>query len=339
MDLPLLSRQGVKPNLDIYVNSVTAASITSGGVSSSAYNPGMVLLGSGTQTVALAATVGGGNISYSAVQDKVIVSGVTGGICGSSVNGSTWLSLTTGVSNATIHYSPDLALWVAIDGSGTAISTSPTAVDATWTSRTASGTAFLINRIFWSSYFGRFYTGSSNATQRIIQSQDGITWSTQISSRDMYDIAFSPTLNRLVCVGNLGPQYSDDGKTWVACVQTNAMSDVTWSSHWKCFVALPRNAPLGIIWRSVDGVTWTSTVTSFTTNLRAIIWIPELTCFVCTGDNDVNWISADGFTWRKLMVTVTALASYGNLFISQWGMYISSGIGQFVRVSPKLYTL
>jgi hypothetical protein len=340
MDLPLLSRPTIfKPGMDIYVNSVTSGAITSGSVSSGAFNSGMVLLGSGTQTLALAASVGGGNLSYSAVQDKVIISGITGGICASSVNGSTWLSLTTGVSNAIIQYSPELALWVALDSSGTAISTSPTAVDATWTVRTASGTAFSAGRIFWSSYFGRFYTGSSNTVQRIIQSSDGITWSTQASTRDMYNMAFSPTLNRLVCVGNSGPQYSDDGKTWTACVQTNPMGDVAWSSHWKAFVAIPRGSPLNIIWRSVDGVTWTSTATSFANNQRALIWIPELTCFVSAGDSDVQWISPDGYTWRKLMVTVTTLASYGNIWIPQWGQYISSGIGGFIRTSPKIFTL
>lgn len=350
MDLPLFTRSGTKPGLDIYVNSVNAKtfSVTEsaeikgnlnilGSIASTNLSPGQILFASGTQSIALTGTQGGGNIVYNPTFDRLILSGVTGQPASSSSNGSTFTVLTTGVTNSLIGYSPTLAIYTCINSSGTAISTSDSGLDGSWVVRAVAPSAFSASRIFCSTYFGRFYTGAADVARSIFSSTDGITYATQASARDMSGMAFSPTLNRLVCVGSLGPQYTDNGTTWIPCTQTNAMSDVCWSPEWKCFVATPKNAPLNIIWRSTNGIIWISSPNSTFVNMRAICWCPDLMCFVISGDNDVHFVSQDGYTWRKIQVTVSGLSAYVNTYIAQWGMFIAAGIGSFVRVSPKVF--
>lgn len=361
MDLTLLTSPSTnKPWLNIFANSVTANSVTASGVqnftgdvdmkqdlrvagyfNSAGLSPGAILISSGTQTIAIPAGTGGENITYNPLLDKVTISGLTGtNTAFETINGATYAQLTTPFSNPFIEYSPQLNIYACIDGNGTAVYTSVNASSGAgnYTLRPSVTTPFNSFFLKWIPFFGRFYTSSSDTARQVYSSTDGITWATQASTRLPYNFAFSAKLATLVAVGDGGTQYTKDGVTWLPGSTAAKMSDVVWCDLYDCFVAIPRAAPLGIIWRSVDGINWTSTVTGFTTNIRSLVWSDDLTLFIAAGDSDVMWISQDGFNWKRVQLVTSALASYGAIYIPRWGMYISSGIGLFVRVSPKLFT-
>ncbi len=359
MDLRILTAPTIlKPDVNLYANSVTAGTITAvntlnvtnlevkgdllvdGSFQSAGINAGNILLSGSTQNVALPAGTNGGTLAFNNTLNKLITSGVSGAnTAASTLDGSTWTQLTTPFANPAIAYSPSLNVYTGLDGSGNAVYTSPTAVNGSWTIRPVAPAAFDISNIFWSSFFGRFYTNSSNAVARVSSSLDGITYTNAASSRDAIQFAFSPLLSRLVAVGGLGPQYSDDGKVWTPSPSSVVpMSSVCWSDFWKCFVAIPRTGVLTNVWRSTDGITWTSTTgfPGFGGNLRSIVWIEELMVFVVCGDSDVQFISQDGLLFQQNQNTPGG-AKYGNTYVSRWGMYVATGIGQDARVSPKLY--
>jgi len=358
MDLRILTSPTIlKPDVNLYANSVTAGTITAvntfnvadlevkgdllvdGSFSSSSINVGNVLLSSGTQAVVLPVGTGGGTPSFNTVLDKLIFSGLVGAnTAASTVDGATWLQLTTPFANPSIQYSPSLNIYTGIDNSGTDVYLSPTAVDLSWVAQAPSGTAFATSYLEWVPFFGRFYANSADLARRIISSTDGSVWATQVSARDSLSIAFSPLLSRLVAVGSVGPQYTDDGKTWFPSASTVSMSHVCWSPFWKCYVATPRGAPLDKIYKSVDGINWTNTVgfPGYTDDLRTIVWSEEMMVFVAAGDVDAQFISQDGLLWRQSQL-VPAGDKYGNTYISKWGMYAASGIGGFVRESAKLF--
>ena len=364
MDLPILTSPTTnKPWLNIYANSVTANTLTAvtslvvpsltvsgneeikgdllvrGVAGSSNYNGGLLAMSSNTQTVA---TAGGSasQLTFNPTLNKLTCSGVAGaGLCFDTINGSTLVALVTPVANLGIEYSPNLNIYTAIDVQGTAVYTSATATAGSFVLQAPAASAFEVFSIKWISQFSRFYTGAADVANRVYQSTDGITWTKQVSTRIPYDFAYSPLLSRLVSVGNNGPQYTDDGKTWIVGNTAQAMSSVCWSDYWKCFVASPRGAPLTNIYRSVDGINWTSTTgfPGFAGNLRSITWNQDFMIFTATGDNDVLFVSQEGLLFKQVQVVATAMASYVSKWIDKWGLFFSAGIGGFVRVSPKRF--
>lgn len=340
MDLTLLtSKTTNKPWLDLFANSITVNNITSNGISTPGVNQGMILLATGTQLLSLSANTGGGAVAYSQSQNKVILSGANAKLPVSSSNGVTWTSLNTGISpGPVIGYSPSLNLYTCVNGAGTEISTSPTAVDGTWTVRTPFPVNFSADKLQWIPELGRYYCGCSNATSKIASSTDGINWEQQSTDRENRGVAYSPTLKRLVAVGANGTQYSDDGKTWVTTGGTTAsMASVTYSPYWKEFVAIPYIASPGRLYRSTNGINWSFSTTPFAANLRSIIWIEDLMVYVICGDNDTFWVSSDGRTVRKIQTPGGTEAFYGSGYIPQWGLYIAGGISDKIRISPKLF--
>lgn len=363
MDLPILTAPTTnKPWLNIYANSVTANTLTAvtslvvpsltvsgnmevkgdllvdGYSASTQFNGGFLAMSSNTQTVAVPAGTGGNQLTFNSTLNKLTASGIAGAAtCFDTINGSTLVTLATPIASLAIEYSPDLNIYTAIDIGGTAVYTSPNATAGSFILQAPAPSAFAANNVQWISYFGRFYTCSADLANRIYQSTNGITWSKQASTRDVFNFAFSPLLNRLVAVGAGGPQYTDDGKTWIVANTAQAMSNVCWSDYWKCWVATPRGAPLTSVYRSVDGIIWTSSVgfPGVAGNLRSITWIQDYMLFVVAGDSDVLWISQNGLAFRQVQVVATTMASYGAIYIPKWSLWFSSGIGGFVRVSPK----
>lgn len=363
MDLPILTSPTTnKPWLNIYANSVTANTLTAvtslvvpsltvsgnmevkkdllvdGYSASTQMNGGFLAMSSNTQTVAVPAATGGSQLTFNTTLNKLTCSGIAGvATCFDTTNGSTLAALATPVASLVIEYSPDLNIYTAIDQGGTAVYTSTNATAGSFVLQAPAPSAFAANQVTWISYFGRFYSCSADAANRVYQSTDGITWSKQASTRDIFGVSYSPLLQRLVAVGAGGPQYTDDGKTWIVGTTAQAMSAVCWSDYWKCWVASPRNAPFTSVYRSVDGINWTSSVgfPGFAGNLRSITWIQDYMLFVVAGDNDVLWISQNGLTFRQVQVVTAPMASYGQIYIPKWSLWFSSGIGGFVRVSPK----
>ncbi len=347
MDLPIFTNPTTnKPWLNIYANSVTANTLSGTDlktdyISTKAFNCGTVLLATATQAIVAPVGANGAVFAFNPALNKLTISGVAGvNACFDTTDGgATLTTLVTPAPNFSIQYAPELNLYTAIDGAGTAVYTSPDATVGSFVLQAPSTGTFDTNQLRWIPYFMKFYTGCSDPGTKVISSTDGITWVPQVSLRGIYDLAFSPLLNRLVAVGNEGPQYSDDGKTWTPSATTRKMSSVCWSDFWKCWVASPRQAPRDEVYRSVDGINWTVHVfyPGYGGDLRSIIWIQDLMVFVMSGDNDTLLVSQDGLTFRPVQLVVSGLSSYGSTYVNKWGSYISSGIGGFIRVGPKLF--
>lgn len=357
MDLPILLKPTTnKPGLDIYVNSVNANSFSISGssefkgnlsvlgsLSSSNYSPGEVLIGSGTQSIAVVAGTGGGSFCYNRLLNKAIGSGLSGvNTAFSTTNGfSTMTQITGPSSNPTICYSPELNIYTCIDGAGTAVNTSTDAI--TWTARPALPVTAGSYDIVWIPQVSQFFTTS--VTGSVLSSFNGITWFNTANARLPYTFAYGTTaagVGRIVAVGDGGSSYSDNGGTsWLpsALAASTKMSWVCYSPHWKRWCAVPRTGTITSIFNSVDGINWVQTtgVTAFTGNTRTICWCQELMVYVAAGDGDLICVSQDGYTWRKVQTSGTGPASYGCKWIPEWGQFVCGGISGYVRVSPKLW--
>ena len=238
-------------------------------------------------------------------------------------------------TQATIEWSPSLALFSSIVQGGTGVATSTNGTG--WTAQTGvSHTGFLASgddsRIKWSTTFSRFYIGSvSTGTFAIYSSTDGITYTLQSSNRTA--IAFDESSSMVVAVGDNGPQYTTDGVTWQNGNIATGMAGVAYSSTLGLWVATNRTGNTNA-YTSADGINWT-TVSGVLTVFRGITWIPTLQVFVVFGDSGMQ-VSTNGTTYQKVYAP-GALARYGGRYISEWGMLITVGNSTQVLTTPKRF--
>jgi len=192
------------------------------------------------KAVALPNGVFGGDISeFNPILTKVIISGTGGTNTAGSTSdgGATWLQLTTPFANPGIEYSVELNIYSGLDIGGTAVYTSVSGVDGSWVIGTPYiGPGTFSNGPTYIPEFLSFYTSTTDLNFRVAVSTNGSVYTPQASTRDFIDMAYSPILKRLVTVGNFGPQYTDDGKTWINATSTAVMSEVCYSNFWKKFV-------------------------------------------------------------------------------------------------------
>ena len=281
--------------------------------------------------------IGGTIITYCNTRDEVIQSGLAGVTTSAlTTNGSDWGPIATPISNPSIMWSPTLNIYSVINGAGSDVYTSP---DCTvFTIGTPFVPGFFINSGFmWSTVFNKFISSTADVNNYICDSSDGVTYTSRASTRVVQKFAESPKLGRLIAVGDNGAQYTDDGKTWIPCVQIFSASAAAWSDTFDCFVTIPRNGTKTECWRSSDGITWTVTNPfSGLNNLRALTWGQDLGLFVAGGDDSYVAFSQDGYTWRRAEVG-GLIDSYGAEYITTWGQYMLVGIGGFVLTNGKRF--
>lgn len=129
-----------------------------------------------------------------------------------------------------IEYSPSLALWVGVGGSG-AIYTSPDLV--TWTSRTSNTTQYLYS-VRWSSSLSLFVaTGSSSA---IVTSPNGTTWTVRTPATTAQSLYCCDWVNGYFVISGYGiAQYSANGTSWSNLTITG------WSSSYLTTIKFVNN--------------------------------------------------------------------------------------------------
>jgi hypothetical protein len=130
------------------------------------------------------------------------------------------------------------------------------------------------------------------------------------ASRVPYGVAYSPSLNILVAVGNTTGSasyfaYSTNGTTWTDSVSTTAsrvFRSVAWSPELEIFSAVGnRNFAY-----STDGITWTDAPLQLPSgyNNESVAWSPELEMFVAVGASgspiqSLFCYSYDGIEWTE----------------------------------------
>jgi hypothetical protein len=342
MNLDLLTdgEPDTKPWLPIVCDSVDCLRINSkypATASDNSWNGALAVVPTVISN-ALPVGTGGNVLSHSTARNEVVLSGLAGANTAAvTTDGVVWAQVISPTTNTTIMWSPTLNLYSAIDGAGTAVYTTPDLV--VYTIGTPFPSVFQGGDFFWSDLFNKFLVGSVAAGNRICDSVDGKNYIPRVATRNVQGFAESKSLGRIVGVGDLGAQYSDDGVVWTNVTQVFSAADVDWSDTYGCFVTVPRLGTRTECWRSKDGITWTVTTPfSGLVNIRTMTWSQDMGLFFAGGDGSYVAFSMDGLTWRRAIVP-GAVASYASIYVREWGQYILGGISLFVLTNGPRFRI
>lgn len=246
-----------------------------------------------------------------------------------------------------VDWSPTLNLFVAVSstviGASQRVMTSPDGI--TWTTGTAP--TFGWSTVLWVPELALFVAVSRATTttvNRVMTSPDGFAWTqrtvpTSAQNLRLLDMAWSPSLGRLVAVGQNGGVtnggndvvYSPDGINWTQAASVAAggvnptLASVRWSAAESQFVAGTNSAP-GRIRTSPDGITWTTTGASVDTVL-ALAYSPALDRWFAAGQTStVGYTSPDGSTWTNQTLPSGAASAWGEAeWLSAQGKFMIVG--------------
>lgn len=186
----------------------------------------------------------------------------------------------------------------------------------------------------WSQELGRAVAIARGGTNRVMWSDDGITWTSASASnnRDWRRAVWADTLRLFVAVAFDGAaagqvMTSPDGITWTdrTSSQANAWRGLAWSRELGLLVAVAGTGTNRIM-TSPDGITWTNRNAPQANTWSGVIWSPELTLWAAVSTDGTNRVmtSPDGFAWTSR--NAAAANSWSDV---SWGAYA----GVFVSVS------
>lgn len=210
--------------------------------------------------------------------------------------------------------------------------------------------------LLWCSGIGKYialYNSEADEEGKIRTSSDGITWSydSVIPMNYVQSMTYSPTLNRLIVVGNNydsiedieSPKvyYSSDALTWTEAT-TNPSVLYGWGCAWGdtatggvfCILS---NDYEDVCSYSSDGITWADGTPPSGSYWRNICFSPELSMFAAQADSDGGAIiatSPDGIVWTD-RVTEDLVDMEGLLTSIVWINEIGSFICTNDTASPK----
>lgn len=251
-----------------------------------------------------------------------------GGFVFSSPDGITWTARTSGTTLNLLSIAWSGSIFVAVGASGVILS-SPDGV--TWTSRT-SGTTNNINAVAWGN--GTFVAVTTNSSDSIRRSADGINWTTPspaVTGANGNTIAFG--LGLFVVLGNNRmTNYSTDGLTWSSGTSTGAPTNLSYQSviyAGNRFLAgtFSTTGPVASIYSSTNGINWTSQNTNPTTSEWNTVscWLSAPGRVMGFGDGRLNnsaaVVTTDGGTTVTNLLTgnnngLLCIASSGSRFVA-----------------------
>jgi hypothetical protein len=214
-----------------------------------------------------------------------------------------------------------------------------------------SGTTWL--DVKYSSALGRFVAVTFSGTNRIITSDDGITWTPnngQALNLNWLSLAHSPSLGLFAAVANGGAggtakvMTSPDGLTWT--IRNFATSNVDWSGiAWSptlsLFAAVSESGTIPLpLNTSPDGITWTSR-TGVGGGWRRIIWADGPAIFLkmgwTTGGFSQFGTSANGILWTLRPTTIPTTLFNDAVWVSSLNLIVAVGnfgAGDHIATSP-----
>lgn len=161
-----------------------------------------------------------------------------------------------------------------------------------------------INDIIWTEQLQAFVgVGASKA----FHSVDGVIWTeaTNMVAGTFTSIAFSPSLEKFIAIGNSGVirQSVDEGTDWSAVTtppDANNWTSVCWSPELSLFVAVSRNGTNRVS-TSPTGAVWTARSASQANSWRSVCWSAELGLFCAVAEDGTNRVmtSPDGINWTN----------------------------------------
>lgn len=171
-----------------------------------------------------------------------------------------------------------------------------------------------LDDIIWTEELQAFVAVGSGSAFR---STDGATWSeaTGMVAGTFRSIAFSPSLERFIAIGNAGVirQSVDEGSSWDAVTTppaANNWSSVCWSPALSLFVAVASSGTDRVA-TSPTGMVWTARSAAQANSWRSVCWSPELSLFVAVSDSGTDRVmtSPDGITWTARTTSTLGLWS------------------------------
>ena len=241
-----------------------------------------------------------------------------------------WIIETAAVSNSwtAIAWSPQLGIFAALAGGGTAGNQSMVSTNGTtWTAGSAA-TSNTWTAIAWSPALGIFAAVANAGTRgnQVMVSTNGTTWilGTSSTAANWNAIAWSPSLNIFAAVSGVAIMTSQNGTTWTT---TTSGIITLFSIVWAPAIGIFAGGG-GIIWISSNGTSWTSyDSTPEAYNIwHGIAWSPSLGILVAVGPTTGTTqviTSSNGTSW-------TAQSSPANAWI---GVAWSPQLGIFAAVA------
>jgi hypothetical protein len=171
---------------------------------------------------------------------------------------------------------------------------------------------------------------SDTAVANIMVSDDGIAWaivSNPVSAGIFQNLAYSPTLNRVVSVPNGGsttPIYSDDqGATWQAGTPATGIDadDVAWGgSQFVCNTTGGSNGAH----RSTDGIDWGASInTVYSASPSAIVYATDLANFYMGYAGVGNIVrSATGASWASHTTSADTMEFRAFIRVVEHGLFV-----------------
>jgi hypothetical protein len=208
-----------------------------------------------------------------------------------SSSGTLWVESTqipggNGWQNA-ICWSQELGIFLAVSDGLSMVTTSKDGIIWSNTNLPFTGTW---HTVCWSPELKLFVAVAVNGTNRIMISNNGITWSVITVNSTLHSgwtsICWSKELGLFVVVAESGTNRimtSNNGTTWSAVFipyDQNWIS-VCWSSELSMFVAVSHSN--GSIMTSTNGLNWNFIIATNAINIRSICWSPELGIFAIVG--------------------------------------------------------
>jgi hypothetical protein len=175
----------------------------------------------------------------------------------------------------------------------------------TWTARATSNNSYYSS--CWSPELGIFVAVSSDGTNRVATSTNGIVWtdvvSTIAAAGAWFSVCWSSELGLFVAIGQSGAYImtSINGTDWVGRTppQSNAWASICWSPELGLFVAVSSSGSYRVM-ISYNGISWHGVPSASQLSWASVCWANKLGLFVAVStDSNVSSImtSPDGVNW------------------------------------------
>jgi RNA recognition motif-containing protein/Ca2+-binding EF-hand superfamily protein len=193
---------------------------------------------------------------------------------------------------------------------GAPVVLSDTTIDTTtFTWSVSSSVANNWSSVAWSPELSRFVAVSTNGTNRVLYSSNGISWTSPTTpppSSTWRSVVWSPQKEMFVAVGTDSAMYSMDGINWQTgsqAVPDGNWTSVIWVDELGLFVSVADDG-LSRAMRSTDGISWVvSREAPPESGWQSVAWSPSLKRLVAFANSgeDRSMISDNGITWFAML--------------------------------------
>jgi IPT/TIG domain len=191
----------------------------------------------------------------------------------------------------------------------------------TWTESTYVGGPTLVNACAWSptkTLYVAVGSGAASATNNIITSADGVTWTVQTSVSDTWGgVVWSPGLALFVAVsigGSGNVITSPDGVNWTTrtASEANHWTSITWATFATPLLVAVASNGVHRVMTSPDGTNWTNQTAAAANSWESVIWTGSLLLATAAGAAGTHLVmtSTDSVTWASQ--TTPSTSSIGN---------------------------